>query len=270
MSILLLWETYVNYKWAGIDRGGRLTFGDASLNPNSIALVSISVLLSSIIIQNSVLRWSVFSAALIPLIMTNSRASMLGSIIGLIAMFVVRTKVASRRTQVVVFLVLVLGGTLGAAFSEIVTGTVSDFFSIHDRYRGIDTGATGRIYAWRETWNLFLNNPLFGVGFRAHEAHMRVGSSSHQGYLALLAEVGIFGFLAVMYLIGSGIRTLWERVKNDELVSINSVLFGLVLAYLVIALFERFLLNVGNPTSLLFLVAITMPSLSSARSVSAT
>jgi|CXWL01.1.fsa_nt_gi O-antigen ligase len=269
MSVFLLWETYVNYKWSGIDRGGRLAFGDASLNPNAIALVGMSVLLSSMMIRNSIWRWTVFSAALFPIVMTRSRASALGALIGLAVIFIARTKAASRRTKVMVFLLLGLAAILGTIFSESVTGVSSDFFSIHDRHRGIDSGATGRIYAWKETWNLFVNNPVLGVGFRAHEYYLTVATSSHQGYLALLAEIGIFGFLSVMYLIGSGIQTLLRCVNNSELVYTHSVLLGLVLGYLFISFFERYLLNVGNPTSLLFLVAITIPRLSSRHALNA-
>ncbi len=266
MSVFLAWETYVNYLLGGYD-SGRLVFVDSSMNPNAVALVCMSVLLSSMMIRNSVWRWSIFSGALIPLLMTHSRASALGAIIGLVALFVVRTKAASSRTKVMVFVLLGLAVAFGMVFSESVTGIGSDFFSLRDRHRGIDSGATGRIYAWKETWKLFEDNPVLGVGFRAHEYYLRVASSSHQGYLALLAEIGIFGFLAVMYLVGSGIWTLSKAVNDAELVYTHSVLLGLVLGYLFIGFFERYMLNVGNPTSLLFLVAITVPALSSVRTV---
>lgn len=261
-SAFLLWETYVNYTGGGYATG-RLTFIDASLNPNAIALISMSVLLSSMMLRSLLWRWSIFSAALIPLLMTRSRASAVGAIIGLVIVFIVRTKAATGRTKVAVLLLVGLIIICGAIFSQTVTGAGSEFFSLHDRHRGIDSGATGRIHVWKEVWGLFLDNPIFGVGFRAHEGLLRAGSSSHQGYLALLAEVGIFGFMAVMYLVGSGILTLWGAVKRPDLVYAYSVPFGLALGYLFIGMFERYMINVGNPTSLLFLLAITVPTISS-------
>ncbi|MEQ1795347.1 MAG: hypothetical protein ABL970_14280, partial [Nitrospira sp.] len=38
-----------------------------------------------------------------------------------------------------------------------------------------------------------------------------------------------------------------------------SILLGLCVGYLLLALFERYLINVGNPTSLLFLLCIMQP-----------
>lgn len=260
-SAFLLWETYVNYIGGGY-ASGRLTFVDAALNPNAIALISMSVLLSSMMLRSLVWRWSIFSAALIPLLMTRSRASAIGAIIGLVIVFIVRTKAATGKTKIMVLLLVALVITGGAIFSETVTGAGSEFFSLHDRHRGIDSGATGRIHVWKEVWGLFLDNPILGVGFRAHEGLLKAGSSSHQGYLALLAEVGIFGFMAVMYLVSSGILTLWGAVKRSDLVYSHSVPFGLAIGYLFIGMFERYMINVGNPTSLLFLLAITIPKVS--------
>ncbi len=261
-SAFLIWETYVNYTGGGYSNG-RLTFVDASLNPNAIALVSMSVLLSSMMIRSSLWRWSIFSVALIPLLMTRSRASAVGAIIGLVIVFIVRTKAATGKTKVMILLLVGLAIIGGLTFSETVTGAGSEFFSLHDRHRGINSGATGRIHVWKEVWGLFMDNPILGVGFRAHEGLLRAGSSAHQGYLALLAEIGIFGFLAVMYLVGSGILTLWGAVKRPNLVYSYSVPFGLALGYLFIAMFERYMINVGNPTSLLFLLAITIPPIPS-------
>jgi O-antigen ligase len=109
------------------------------------------------------------------------------------------------------------------------------------------------------TWELFLRNPVLGVGFRAHEQVLNVGSSAHNGYLATLAEVGIVGFLAVAFLVVRGFRLLWVRSEDPEWMFGSSVLLGVAVAYLLLAVFERYLMNVGNPTSLLFLLCIMRP-----------
>ena len=106
------------------------------------------------------------------------------------------------------------------------------------------------------TWEMFLHNPVLGVGFRAHDQILKVDSSAHNGYLATLAEVGIVGFLAVVYLVLRGLRQLWVSTKDPERMFGSSVLLGVAVAYLLLAVFERFLINVGDPTSLLFLLCI--------------
>ena len=80
--------------------------------------------------------------------------------------------------------------------------------------RGISSGATGRVMAWKWTWDLFVHNPVLGVGFRAHEYLLKADSSSHNGYLATLAEIGVLGFLGVLFLVARGLKLLWAGSES--------------------------------------------------------
>jgi O-antigen ligase len=106
-----------------------------------------------------------------------------------------------------------------------------------------------------------MNNPLTGVGFRAHEKYFSgmEGASSHNGYLATLAEIGLIGFIGNILLIFTGFLKLWRRVRDPLLAYSYSILLGLGCGYLFLAMFERYLINIGNPTSLLFLLCVTLP-----------
>ena len=65
---------------------------------------------------------------------------------------------------------------------------------------------------------LFVRNPVFGVGFRAHEFLLKADSSSHNGYLATLAEVGILGFLRGFCSWScAGCAFLWTGSREPEL-----------------------------------------------------
>ena len=92
--------------------------------------------------------------------------------------------------------------------------------------------------------------------FRAHEYLLKADSSAHNGYLATLAEVGLLGFLAIAFLITRGLYLLWAGSREPGSGFSQSILFGLCVGYLLLAVFERYLINVGNPTSLLFLVSV--------------
>jgi O-antigen ligase len=127
-----------------------------------------------------------------------------------------------------------------------------------DRYRGIGTGFTGRSDAWAESFNLFLQNPLFGVGFRVHSMYMTTLSSAHNGYLSTLAEAGVAGFLALMALTVVCCRRLLRAAwTGDDLAVVGT---SLVSGYLFVALFERYFINFGNPTSALVWLFLFMPS----------
>ena len=45
---------------------------------------------------------------------------------------------------------------------------------VDDPYRGFDTGLTGRTTAWAKTLEIWMEAPLFGVGFRQHESMITV------------------------------------------------------------------------------------------------
>ncbi len=72
--------------------------------------------------------------------------------------------------------------------APILMKSLGAFFQLDDPDRGLSTGATGRTEVWKIAWNLFLQNPILGVGFRAHEKYPGLSASSHNGYLALLVE----------------------------------------------------------------------------------
>ncbi|MCK5406011.1 MAG: O-antigen ligase family protein, partial [Candidatus Krumholzibacteria bacterium] len=79
-----------------------------------------------------------------------------------------------------------------------------------------------RYSAMRAAWDSFLEHPLTGVGlnnFRvrsASEVFVRIGP--HNGYLEILADLGLFGFLTYMGVqysalrqFAAGFRTQWQK-----------------------------------------------------------
>lgn len=141
---------------------------------------------------------------------------------------------------------------------HIIIRPFESYFALYDESRGLHSGATHRIDLWRDTWKLFLANPIIGTGFRAHESTLQVGVSSHNGYLATLAETGILGASCLVYLLLRGLVFMWgkARTRGFEYGNPFSILVGLSAGYLVVGFFERYLINIGNPTSMLFLMAV--------------
>jgi O-antigen ligase len=135
------------------------------------------------------------------------------------------------------------------AYYDAVESWVSSLFFLNDRYRGLGTGFTGRVDAWQEALDLFQQNPAFGVGFRMHERYMTTLSSAHNGYLSLLAEVGVVGTIPVFGLATLGGWRLFRRaVAGDSMAIFGFAFFS---GYALLVVFERLFLNMGNPTSIL-------------------
>lgn len=256
---LLTTGLLVGFAWYDYVPGTRLGNGKDVLNPNTIGLVSVSVLLAAMSIRALLLRLVVIGPIAAIIVLTSSRTATIAAVVGL--GMIVWLRLRARRRPVLLIagigLILVVGVTM--AYGDVMYRTLDRSFGLSTADRGISSGATGRVAAWKWTWELFVRNPVLGVGFRAHESFLKVDSSSHNGYLATLAEVGILGFLGVLFLVARGLYLLWSGSREPGPGFSQSILFGLCVGYLLLAGFERYLINVGNPTSLLFLVSIMRP-----------
>jgi O-antigen ligase len=234
--------------------GIRLGNGHLILNPNTIGLVCMSVIVSAFAIRNIPGRLIVAIASSTVLVLTGSRASSVGAILGVIVVLLLRRPEKGKiKRRVLMALVFLCFAVAMMFWPNKLIRPVESYFAVHSHDRGWNSGATGRIYLWRDTWQLFLSNPVIGVGFRADEAE-----SSHNGYLAMLAETGILGTSCVVYIIIRGLISMWNRarIRGFEYGNPFSILVGLGAGYLLIGFFERYIINVGNPTSMLFLIAV--------------
>ena len=239
--------------------GVRLGNGKGVLNPNTVGLVALSPLVAAMAIRFLPYRWLIMGAMGVVVYLTGSRGAAVAAIGSVAMTMLIRLKIARARTLVLAFIVLVVGvGVAVPYYDKLATG-FDQFFAFHDRYRGIETGGSGRFVTWQATWNLFLSSPILGVGFRAHEPLLKINSSAHNGYLALLTEIGMFGFAAAVFLTAVGLWRLGRHLKESSNVFLYSVLLGLACGYLLLAVVERYFINVGNPTSLLFLSCILIP-----------
>jgi O-antigen ligase len=249
----------VGFAWYDYVPGVRLGNGKNILNPNTIGLVSVSVLLGAMSIKRLTLRLVVMVPIAGIIVLTSSRAAAVAAVVGLAMTVWLRLRARKRSIWLIAGIGLIAAVGVTLAYGDAVYRVLDRFYGLSTADRGISSGASGRVAAWKWTWELFVRNPVFGVGFRAHEFLLKADSSSHNGYLATLAEVGILGFLGVLFLVMRGMRLLWTGSREPEPGFSQSILFGLCVGYLLLAVFERYLINVGNPTSLLFLVSIMRP-----------
>jgi O-antigen ligase len=240
--------------------GVRLGEGTKILNPNAVALVAVSVVFSATAFRNLIIRCALMLPASMVIILTRSRTSTGVALIGLTIIFLLRMKAAKKGMKLAVLGLLAIGVIFAIYYSDLILNELGSFFEIHSRQRGLGSGASGRSVVWAKSWQMFLDNPFIGIGFRAQESVLQAGGA-HNGYLSMLAEIGFIGFTAAISLIFIGIRLAWRKTKIPSLNYTHSILTGLCCGYLFLAMFERYLFNIGNPTSLLFMVGILGPKL---------
>jgi O-antigen ligase len=185
-------------------------------------------------------------------------ASGRGSMIGLFgaSLVLLGCYVATLRSRKLVGVVGILAGCLVLALlffhslSEMLPTVADNLFKLNDPYRGVDTGFTGRDELWQAAFDLWWAHPLFGVGFRQHEAYLPLGFSAHNAYLAMLADTGIFGLLWYVMLIVVSVFAVFG-VRDPRT---RNLAIAVVVSYALIGLFERRAINGANPASLLFLM----------------
>jgi len=228
-------------------------------NPNGIGLILLGLALSSFGLKSKIATVSVITVCFVMILATGSRSALIGTCIALIAYAVIGS--FKRLDSVVLLLVIsIVAGAVIYYHQDEVKGWTGSALSLEDRNRGTGSGYSGRLDLWRDAYELWLTSPVFGVGYRAHEfadAFSARSLSSHNGYLSTLAETGIVGAIPLFLLYLSGGYRLAKRAIRGCIVS--RIGFGMLVGYLFVAVFERYLINFGTPTSILVNMFVLMP-----------
>lgn len=227
-------------------------------NPNSVGLILLATYTIGLLIRDRWKKALVVGVSGFILVMTGSRSAFLGAVIASAITVAHFSHVAVRKKRLlgvvtaclIVFLIAWYGQPYFEAF-------VVDQLALDDRHRGLASGFTGRVHVWRETLVLWEQHPLTGVGYRAHQVYLHSGSSAHNGYLALLAEVGLLGAIPLFVLFGYGYWRLMVSARRGD----RGAVLGLAITsgYLFVSCFESYFLNFGNPTSLIVLAFMFAP-----------
>lgn len=235
----------------GIYVWGRLYDG---LAPNLWGLIAVSVAVGSFGLKNKALIAFCWLALLMTMYNAQTRGSMV-ALLPILVIFAIHWYIHERKLDVswkVVITYFVIAGLflILVAFPDVL---VNDVLRVNDPRRGLSSGATGRDEAWLEAARLFFDAPVLGVGFRRHEELMVFTRlSSHNAYLAMLADTGFVGFLVYMAFLISSIICAFRGVGDTKL---RFFLLGVILSYSLVGMFERRAINVGNPMSIIFIFA---------------
>lgn len=100
---------------------------------------------------------------------------------------------------------------------------------------------------------LFSENPLFGAGFGAHADILRSEDSPYSyelTYVALLAKLGSFGFMALLLAAAAGLHAAMARYRRKSL-----EIMLLVISFVAVTATNPYLINAVGITILSFMIA---------------
>ena len=216
--------------------------------PNWWGMMSLGLAWSAFAWKSTFVRMFFLTIAFYFMIKTESRGSIVAFLPVLIfssGYFLPLTKkrIVTQCSIFILGVVAIIG--LSCLTSNDLFGNMLDYLSnnimkMNDPNRGLGSGMTGRTTNYIVAWNEFIEHPIFGIGFSQTE-------SVHNGFLATLAESGIFAFIGMMWLF---IFSLRGYTKSQHLRGV-----GFVLSYMaLISTFPR-TFNI-NMTALLFMIIL--------------
>jgi O-antigen ligase len=219
-----------------------------ALRAGGVGLISLLAIIYCLTFGFSVVRLIISIIAIYLLFITGSRSAIIAVFL---SSFIICLFKNWRLSLLFLFIAILI-----YFFNDTISKYVLDnVLALHDKDRGIDS-LSYRRDLWRHVWELFLKNPLLGIGFRMSDSILtEYAGSTHNYYLMILLETGIIGMIPLMLAI---IISLWrlflDSMRYKDKLSIFYL--GILSGSLIFATGERILINIGNVTSLLALNSI--------------
>ena len=196
--------------------GGR-AYASASYDPNDVAMMMVCTLpLAAFTAVASrgiarVIAAGVGLICLVATILTMSRGGFIGLLlVAILLLFRLGTAGIAPRLCVLVTLVVCLAATAPAKYWEVMSTIWAPDF----RGEYLQSGVFPRLELWKRGLQLFIENPLTGVGIGMYEvaeglSHGGRGkwSAAHNSFLQLATELGLVGFTLFVALIALSIRS---------------------------------------------------------------
>lgn len=141
---------------------------------------------------------------------------------------------------------------------------LSPVFKIHikEQFSSTNLSMVHRFSLWQTGWNMFMARPIFGHGLGTYMSNYNAyrvvdptiaGSGgiwyAHNSYLQMLAETGIFGLCAFVYLVFSSLKSAIPVLRRAQDSFFGTVAFGVtagIIAYLAQIFFDSTFYSLAN------------------------
>ena len=243
----------------GITLGGNVVFIDYVLTLSGLIIAN-TIMVYKGALKHKWIYWGCLSICFIGMLFENRKSELLAFLIGLLFCFRANVRISSAKERVklkkTVLLLIIFASTCLLYFAS--KGYLNRYLVFFERLlnnaRNKDTKidvTSGRTLIWALAFNLFLENPILGIGWGHFEDYVSAIDSNlsnvHNNYLQLLCETGIVGFLLVIIpMILLLINTIKYRKKLTDknldrkqlsLVA-NTTSYGLQVSFLVLSFLD--------------------------------
>jgi O-antigen ligase len=168
----------------------------------------------------------------------------------------------------IALIIVAMATSVGAS----AIGYVERILDVTSRTRGIESGASGRTDSWRQATETFISDPLlllFGGSLRSSDVSIIGFDATENAYITILLDSGLFAGAAIIAIfLYSPIRAMALARCSDNDRRKLTLLPSLLVFLLIESIFNRYLLGIGNPISLLGLMIVMSLSLRSREAAS--
>lgn len=191
-------------------------------------------------------------AGLIACILSGTRGALLGWFAGLIILLLSHGLLTARIKKVIVLLMVLVPISLALIpgyKSRINVAYNSIVHSENEQYKLTSTGL--RLKMWSAAWSMFKDNPVLGVGLDGYELEIKAMAENgevdemltkfdhpHNIYLAVLANMGLLGFSALMLVLLVPFAHFYKQLHTHQGNMYAMMGVSLVVMYAVFGLTE--------------------------------
>jgi len=204
-----------------------------------VLLVSVVIIVLSIETRNRYLKMLAY-ISFIPIgvvfINTFARGAWIIFVVVLFILGIIRYK----RFLIILPILLVIM----ALFFGTVTTRFADLSKTANNEAGSVNSIESRQDIWKQNIPLVLANPVFGNGIGA--SYRLINQDTHNDYLRILAEAGVLGLLAYLWLLLITVKSSWKRYKesdDEDTKNIALVFFVMAVAYVILSFDSNVLIN---------------------------
>jgi exopolysaccharide production protein ExoQ len=251
---------------ASVGKSGLLRFTPLGSHPNLTGYMfgsgSILMIRRVLISKNMFERIAMAGAVLFSwafILAASARSSILALFVAAAVAVILEPRVRRAIGWKWVVIGAVMATVIGVVFPEKISSYVTQMLDLESSTRGLESGGSGRVDIWWHGLETLFDDPLtliLGGGFRSSSSDV-IGFSTESSYVTILLDNGIFlGFAVILVFWYSPVRAL--RLSLSQSPDANTlVLASSFLIFLMIeSIFNRYLLAVGNPTSLMTLLIL--------------
>ncbi|MEW6169950.1 MAG: O-antigen ligase family protein [Candidatus Omnitrophota bacterium] len=172
---------------------------------------------------------------------TYSRGSIAALLIAVLIMILSSLKHFFKTSKISTMIILItfigLGLTWERWVPQSIIHRIEGTTAQEESYGGelpLDESSQGRIKKWEVGIEVFRMNPIFGVGFKIPEFVLK--SDTHNSFIQIAAEMGIFGFLVfLLFLLSIFIKT--KSLLKTEYVWLGVGFIGCLIAFIIVNMF---------------------------------